>query len=74
MTVNGLVLGSLLVDGFVAGTWRINRQAGAATLVVQPFVRLRKPDRKAVGAEAARLLEFAEGDASPTKVEVAPPA
>jgi hypothetical protein len=74
MTVNGLVLGSLLVDGFVAGTWRITRQAGAATLVVQPFVRLSKPDRLAAEAEAARLLDFAEGKAAPTKVEFAPPA
>jgi hypothetical protein len=73
MTVNGLVLGSLLVDGFVAGTWRITRRAGAATLVVQPFVRLSKPDRQAAEAEAARLLDFAEGEAAMTRVELAPP-
>jgi hypothetical protein len=74
MTVNGLVLGSLLVDGFVAGTWRITRLAGAATLMVQPFVRLSKPDREAAAAEAALLLAFVEGDGSSTRVEFAPPA
>jgi hypothetical protein len=73
MTVNGLVLGSLLVDGFIAGTWRINRQAGGATLVVQPFVRLSKPDHQAAEAEANRLLEFTGDDTGPTKVEFAPP-
>jgi hypothetical protein len=46
----------LLVDGFVAGVWRLTQNRGSATLVVQPFDPL--PDPTAVEEEATRLLDF----------------
>jgi hypothetical protein len=46
---------TFLVDGFVAGTWRLSGD----TLTVRPFAPLRSRDRRAVGAEAERLLAFA---------------
>jgi hypothetical protein len=55
--------GSILVDGFGCGTWRIERQRDAATLLIEPFEPLRKQDRAAVAEEGARLLSFAAGDA-----------
>ncbi|MFE5583836.1 winged helix DNA-binding domain-containing protein [Kitasatospora sp. NPDC056531] len=56
MTQNGLVLGTLLVDGLVVGTWRLT---GEQEVVVQPFVRLTRADREAAEAEARRVLAFA---------------
>lgn len=58
-TINGIVKGTVLVDGFVAGSWRLDQRQSAATLAVEPFVRLAAADRAAVAAEAGRLLEFA---------------
>ncbi|MEU4114775.1 winged helix DNA-binding domain-containing protein [Kitasatospora sp. NPDC028055] len=57
MTRNGLVLGTLLVDGLVAGTWRY--EGPEAGVVVEPFVRLARADRAAAEAEAERVLAFA---------------
>ncbi|MFD7451955.1 winged helix DNA-binding domain-containing protein [Kitasatospora sp. NPDC059827] len=72
MTRNGLVLGTLLVDGLVAGTWRY---AGPAEgVVVEPFVRLARADRVAAEAEAERVLAFAGaagGPRGPVRIEAA---
>jgi hypothetical protein len=73
MTVNGLVLGSLLVDGFVGGTWKIIRSRGGVRLVVQPFSRLSKPDREAAESEGRHLLDFVEGGTGIGSVELASP-
>jgi hypothetical protein len=45
---------TFLVDGFVAGTWRLDRGA----VVLEPFARLSKSDRAELDAEAQRLQEF----------------
>ncbi|MER7667624.1 winged helix DNA-binding domain-containing protein [Kitasatospora sp. NPDC096128] len=60
MTRNGLVLGTLLVDGLVAGTWRLT---GEQEVVVEPFVRLARAEREAAETEAQRVLAFAGGGA-----------
>jgi hypothetical protein len=46
-TVNGLVPGTVLVDGFVRGRWKVDRSDGAAKLVVA--------SRRVVGIEHAIL-------------------
>jgi hypothetical protein len=58
--------GSLLVDGFGAAGWRIDRdgKGGAATLVVRPVRRIEAAQRADVEAEALRLLRFAAPDAA----------
>jgi hypothetical protein len=56
--------GALLVDGFVSGTWRLDRPGRgrkATTLVVEPFGELSGRDRAEVAAEGERLLAFATG-------------
>jgi hypothetical protein len=53
--------GAVLVDGFVRGTWKIERQKGSASLVVAPFASLAKQDRIALADEGARLLAAAGG-------------
>jgi hypothetical protein len=60
---NGGVLGSVLVDGFFAGTWGSTRHRGAATLVIEPFTALRGEDRSALIEEGGRLLAFSAPDA-----------
>ncbi|MER5635609.1 winged helix DNA-binding domain-containing protein [Kitasatospora sp. NPDC002227] len=54
MTVNGLVLGTLLLDGAVDGVWR----SAPGTVTVCPFRRLTAAERAEVEAEGARLAEF----------------
>jgi hypothetical protein len=65
-------LGSLLVDGFLGGMWRINRQRGKATLVIEASRPWAKPDQKAVAEEGARLLAFVTADADDHDVEIVP--
>jgi hypothetical protein len=58
-----IVIGTLLVDGFVQGTWVIKRQSDAATLTIEPLRRLTATERTAVTAEGERLLDFAASEA-----------
>jgi hypothetical protein len=58
-TVNGIVRGTVLLDGFVAGVWKIERAKGTATVVLEPFTRWSKADQSALEEEALRLLVFA---------------
>lgn len=57
------VAATVLVDGFVAGTWKLARKKDAATLLISPFAPLSARDSKAVLAEAEALVRFAESDA-----------
>jgi hypothetical protein len=59
---------TFLVDGFVAGTWRLE----GGTLEVRPFRRLRSAERKDVAGEAERTIAFAAADATPRMVRFAP--
>ena len=58
-TRNGIFPGTVLVDGFVAGMWRITRARGAARLTIEMLASVPPADRDAVVAEAERLLGFA---------------
>ena len=51
---NGDVAQTILVDGFVAGTWRVEKKR----LRVEPFGRLTKGVREELAAEEERLLAF----------------
>jgi hypothetical protein len=56
--------GALLVDGFVAGTWKLEREKGRARLRVGTFATLAPAEAAAVGEEGARLSRFMAADAS----------
>ncbi len=56
-------LGSLLVDGFLGGKWRITREREKATLVIEPGGSWTRADRAAVIDEGAHLLAFVAADA-----------
>lgn len=55
---------TVLVDGFAVGFWKLTRQAGAATLVVETLKRISRKDTVAVAAEGAALLDFLAADAT----------
>jgi hypothetical protein len=59
---------TFLVDGFVAGTWRVERKARNARLLLRPFARLTKAVQRALETEAAPLLKFIEPDAASREV------
>jgi len=67
-----LGLQTFLVDGFIAGTWKIKVEQGVATLLIEPFEPLSEHDRAAVAEEAARLVSFAAANAQSRKVEFTP--
>ena len=55
---NGMVPATVLVDGFVRGTWKTERSRGKATLEIKPFEPLTKDDRDALAEEGERLIRF----------------
>jgi Winged helix DNA-binding domain len=55
---NGMVPASVLVDGFVRGTWKTKRSPGKAILEIKPFELLAKEDREALAEEGERLIRF----------------
>ena len=57
------VRATILVDGFVAGAWKIEKTKDTATLVIEPFEPLTKPIRDALAEEAERLVRFVEASA-----------
>ena len=61
----GPARGSVLHDGFLCGTWRIDRDpsTGAATLVVSHLEALTKRAAARLAAEGRRLLRFLASDA-----------
>lgn len=68
VTKNLQVLPTFLVDGFVAGSWRIERARSACVLVLTAFQPLSRKAKGELLEEGAALVRFAEGD--PTGVEV----
>lgn len=52
------VMGTFLLDGFVAGVWKFKREKAIITLTIQPFERLTTLEQVALEAEAHRLGAF----------------
>jgi hypothetical protein len=63
---------TFLLDGFVAGTWKIERAKASAELVVEPFAALSKKDKEALTLEAEALLQLTDDDADRRKVVFRP--
>ena len=72
VTANLKVHATFLVDGRVAGIWKVVRKRQVATLVLEPFETLAAPVRDALAEEGLRALQFAEEDASSYDLKVEP--
>ena len=62
--------GSILVDGFVRGTWRMDTKRGESLLTIGLFDALTSADRTDVAAEADLLAEFLVPDARTRDVRI----
>ena len=67
ITKNLLIPGTFLVDGFVAGTWKVERKARTAALSLSAFASLQQKTISALEEEGEKLLAFLEPDA-PSRV------
>ena len=67
------VLPTFLVDGFVSGTWKIEREKAAATLVLEPFEALSAKARQELTTEGNKLVRFVEDQARAFAVRFAKP-
>jgi hypothetical protein len=73
-TVNGIIRAAILVDGYVRGIWRIDRERDAAILHIEPFEPIAAADQVAFQEEGERLLAFAAGDAATHEIKMIPPS
>jgi Winged helix DNA-binding domain len=64
---------AFLVDGFVAGVWRLARDRKAATLTVRLLDTIPDGEQAEVAEEAERLLAFLAPDAEPREVRLTRP-
>ena len=56
---NGVFPGTVLVDGFVAGTWELVGKGESTSMLVRPYIRLKRRVLDTVVSEGNRLLERA---------------
>jgi hypothetical protein len=63
-TKNPQSIATFLVDGAVAGSWRVERTAAKATLLLEPFEPLPRAARAAARDEAEGLVRLVEPDAA----------
>jgi hypothetical protein len=62
-----------LVDGFVAGFWKVVEEKKSAVLILEPFRPLSKKDERALAKEGAGLLAFTAADAGSSDVRFVQP-
>lgn len=58
-SVNGIISGTVLLDGFVRAVWKYRRVGKKAEIEVEPLARIGVRDRARVEREALRALDFA---------------
>jgi hypothetical protein len=63
------VAATILIDGFVAGTWKCERSKKDATVVVSAFATLPKKTREALESEGEELAQFLNPDAKSIAVK-----
>jgi hypothetical protein len=72
-TANGIVRATILVDGFVASQWRIERERDGAVLVIQPFRPVAEAARAMLEREGTALLAFTAPRATRRTIRFAEP-
>ncbi|MGH8875753.1 MAG: winged helix DNA-binding domain-containing protein [Stackebrandtia sp.] len=68
-TQNGIVKGTILIDGFVAASWKPVLKKKSARIEIEPFETLNSKVRQSIASRARRLLDFAAPDADSHAVE-----
>jgi hypothetical protein len=63
---------TFLLDGFVAGFWKIAEDGKTATLLLEPFGKPAKKQLAALKEEGARLLDFAAPQATRKNIRTGP--
>lgn len=71
-TVNGLIAATVLVDGYVRGTWDIVEERATARVEVTPFIDLSPGEMREIEAEAMQVLTFVAPEAGSYDVRVLP--
>jgi hypothetical protein len=61
---------TVLIDGFVAGTWQIARSKNAAALKIALFDNPSAKTKQALNQESKRLLAFAAADAERNEIQI----
>jgi hypothetical protein len=64
ITKNLIVPATFLVDGRIAGTWKIERKKATATMMLAPLVPITKAAKAALQEEAEALVRFVEPGAT----------
>ena len=67
---NNFVVGTVLIDGWVGGLWRVSRGKGTATMTVELLRRCSKKDREAIATEGDALLTMLAPKAASREVVV----
>jgi hypothetical protein len=73
ITKNLRVRATVLYDGFVCGTWDIERKKTSAVLRIAPFYRLPTRAARELTEEGTRLVNFVEPEAGAVTVRIAEP-
>ena len=69
---NGIGVPTFLVDGIIAGRWKILRDKTAATLEMKAFVKLPASARDELETEGLALMAFVEPEADKRRVRFSP--
>ncbi|MFF1451677.1 winged helix DNA-binding domain-containing protein [Streptomyces sp. NPDC058274] len=69
-TKNAVIPGTILLDGFVHGVWRVEQEGSTATLHVRPFRPVSAAQRAELEEEGERLLAFAADSAGTRNVRL----
>ncbi|MBU8915926.1 winged helix DNA-binding domain-containing protein [Bacillus sp. FJAT-29953] len=60
-TKNGIIKPTILIDGFVSGTWKVQKEKGSLRLMIELFKKLPSEELKALTKEGTQLLDFIAG-------------
>jgi hypothetical protein len=67
-TKNGIIRPTILIDGFVSGIWKFQKEKGTVTLIIDLFKKLPDEEHNALMEEGTRLLDFIAGKESSREI------
>ncbi|MGF7031830.1 hypothetical protein J2T17_002744 [Paenibacillus mucilaginosus] len=67
-TSNGIIRATILIDGFVVGTWKLTNSRNCGVLHINSFRGLSMQERDALSEEGARMLHFAGAHAAASEI------